>query len=215
MLYKEYMTTETLIHHEDRRHESPREMAHDASAKALFGFWVYIMSDCLLFASLFAAYAVLHISTYGGPSGRELFDMPFVLVETFILLTSSFTYGLVTLYAHHHNSRAKVLMWLVVTFVLGLAFVSMEVTEFGKLIAEGNGPDKSAFLSSFFTLVGTHGLHVTIGLTWMVSVFVQVWRRGVTSITLRKLSVLGLFWHFLDIVWIFIFSIVYLMGVMY
>lgn len=205
------MTTQ-LLHHEDRHLESPREMAHDASAKALFGFWVYIMSDCLLFASLFATYAVLHTSTFGGPGSRELFNMPFVLLETFILLTSSFTYGLVTLYAHHHTGRMQVLAWLTATFVLGVAFVMMEVTEFSKLIHEGNGPDKSAFLSAFFTLVGTHGLHVTVGLIWMVSTFLQVWQRGVTSVTLRKLSVLGLFWHFLDIVWIFIFTIVYLMG---
>jgi cytochrome o ubiquinol oxidase subunit 3 len=206
------MNTDTTLHLHDISHESPHEIAHDASAKALFGFWVYIMSDCLLFASLFATYAVLHTSTFGGPSSRELFNMPFVLVETFILLTSSFTYGLVTLYAHHQNSKQKVLAWLLVTFLLGAAFVTMEVTEFSKLIHEGNGPDKSAFLSAFFTLVGTHGLHVTVGLIWMVSTFVQVWQRGVTSVTLRKLSVLGLFWHFLDIVWIFIFTIVYLMG---
>lgn len=202
------MTTETLIHHK----ETPREVAHNADAKALFGFWIYIMSDCLLFASIFAAYAVLHTSTYGGPSAHQLFSMPFVLTETIILLTSSFTYGLVTLYAHHHNDKSKVIFWLVITILLGVAFLTMEVTEFSKLIHEGSGPGRSAFLSSFFTLVGTHGLHVTAGLLWMGSLLAQVMRHGITSITVRKLSCLGLFWHFLDIVWIFIFTIVYLMG---
>jgi cytochrome o ubiquinol oxidase subunit III len=198
----------TSIQHTENQHE----MAHSANAKALFGFWIYIMSDCLLFASIFATYAVLHTSTFGGPSAQTLFSMPFVLAETLILLTSSFTYGLVTLYAHHHGNRNKVLFWLAVTFILGLAFVTMEVTEFHKLYIEGNGPGRSAFLSSFFTLVGTHGLHVTLGLVWMGSLFAQTWKNGVTAITSGKLSMLGLFWHFLDIIWIFIFTIVYLMG---
>lgn len=170
------------------------------------------MSDCLLFASIFATYAVLHNSTFGGPTAHELFSMPFVLKETLILLVSSFTYGMVTLYAHHHNSKNKVMFWLMVTFLLGLTFVSMEVTEFSKFVGEGAGWGRSAFLSSFFTLVGTHGLHVTAGLIWMGSIFAQVWKHGVTVVTSGKLSTLGIFWHFLDIVWIFIFTIVYLMG---
>jgi len=201
------MTTKILQHR-----EGPHEIAHNADAKALFGFWIYIMSDCLLFASIFATYAVLHNSTFGGPSAHELFSMPFVLIETLILLASSFTYGLVTLYAHHHNSKSKVMFWLIITFLLGIAFLTMEVTEFSKLLGEGNGWDRSAFLSAFFTLVGTHGLHVTAGLLWMGSLFAQVLQHGITSVTVRKLSVLGLFWHFLDIVWIFIFTFVYLMG---
>lgn len=203
----------TLTHKMESTRKTISWPSHEsADSRALFGFWIYIMSDCLLFASIFAAYAVLHTSTYGGPSAHTLFSMPFVLTETLILLASSFTYGLVTLYAHHHNSKEKVMFWLVITFLLGLAFVTMEVTEFSKLIEEGSGPGRSAFLSSFFTLVGTHGLHVSMGLLWMGSLFVQVWQRGVTAVTSRKLSVLGLFWHFLDIVWIFIFTIVYLMG---
>ncbi len=205
--------TKELQHQEVLHHESPHEMEHSADSKAVFGFWVYIMSDCLLFASLFATYAVLHTSTFGGLALGELFSMPFVLIETLILLTSSFTYGLVTLYAHHHNSKQKVMVWLVVTFILGAAFLGMEIAEFRTLIVEGNGPERSAALSAFFTLLGTHGLHVGIGLMWMVTLFVQVWRNGVIPVTLRKLSVLGLFWHFLDIIWIFIFTIVYLMGV--
>jgi cytochrome o ubiquinol oxidase subunit 3 len=190
-----------------------QEEVHTASAKALFGFWVYIMSDCLLFASMFAAYAVLHTSTFGGPSGKDLFNMPFVLTETLILLTSTFTYGLVTLYAHKKEHKTKVISWILVTGILGAAFLVMEVTEFRNLITEGNGPDKSAFLSSFFTLVGTHGLHVFVGLIWMISLGVQVIRNGLSGRMAQKLSMLGLFWHFLDIIWIFIFTIVYLMGV--
>lgn len=196
------MTTKTLTH----------DKAHNKEAKALFGFWIYIMSDALLFASIFATYAVLHNNTFGGPSARELFSMPFVLTETLILLASSFTFGLASLYAHHHNSKGKVLTWLLVTFLLGAIFIAMEMTEFAKLVAEGNSWQRSGFLSSFFTLVGTHGLHVTAGLVWMGGLIVQVWRRGINVITVGKVGTLGLFWHFLDIVWIFIFTFVYLMG---
>lgn len=196
------MTTKTLTH----------DKAHNKEAKALFGFWIYIMSDALLFASIFATYAVLHNNTFGGPSARELFSMPFVLTETLILLASSFTFGLASLYAHHHNSKGKVLTWLIVTFLLGAIFIAMEMTEFAKLVAEGNSWQRSGFLSSFFTLVGTHGLHVTAGLVWMGGLIVQVWRRGINMITVGKVGTLGLFWHFLDIVWIFIFTFVYLMG---
>ncbi len=195
------------INNEELLHES-----HEEGGRALFGFWVYIMSDCLLFASLFATYAVLRNSTFGGPSAGELFSMPFVLVETVLLLTSTFTFGLVTFYAHHKQHKAYVLWWMGVTFILGLAFLLMEVVEFRGLILEGNGPDISAFLSAFFTLVGTHGLHVLFGLVWMVSLFVQVCKQGATQRISQKLSMLGLFWHFLDIIWIFIFTIVYLMG---
>ncbi len=193
--------------------EAMSSEVHEEGGRALFGFWVYIMSDCLLFASIFATFAVLRNSTFGGPTARELFSMPFVLTETIILLTSTFTYGLVTFYAHHKQHAKKVMSWMVVTFLLGLVFLCMEVTEFRSLILEGNGPDRSASLSAFFTLVGTHGLHVFFGLIWMASLFVQVWKWGITTHVSQKLSMLGLFWHFLDIIWIFIFTIVYLMGV--
>lgn len=201
------MTTE-ILHHK----LTPHEVAHSREAKALFGFWIYIMSDALVFGSVFATYAVLHGSTFGGPAAKDLFSMPFVLTETLILLASSFTFGLASLYAHHHGSRNAALSWLGVTFLLGVAFLAMEVTEFTKLIEEGNGWQRSGFLSAFFTLVGTHGLHVTAGLIWMAGLFVQVWRRGLTVATIGKVTTLGLFWHFLDIVWIFIFTFVYLMG---
>lgn len=186
---------------------------HDADERVVFGFWIYIMSDCILFASIFAVYAVLHSSTFGGPGPRELFSLPFVLVETILLLTSSFTYGLAML-AVHKQSTKQVIGWLVVTFLLGASFVAMELHEFSHLVAEGNSWQRSAFLSSFFTLVGTHGLHVTLGLIWMVILMFQVSRHGLTNVTIRKLTCLSLFWHFLDIVWICVFSIVYLMGVL-
>ncbi len=202
------MTTQVLDSHNHHNHDI------EASAKVVFGFWVYILSDCILFSMIFATYAVLHDNTYGGPGAHELFtNMPYVLIETFILLTSSFTYGLAMLGAHKGNKN-QLLIWLFVTFILGLSFICMELNEFHHLIAEGNGPQKSAFLSSFFTLVGTHGLHVTCGLVWMILLILQVSKHGITSITTRKLSCLSLFWHFLDIVWIFVFTIVYLMGAM-
>jgi cytochrome o ubiquinol oxidase subunit 3 len=204
------MSTEVLhnnSHHDHHDHDA------ETSSKVVFGFWIYIMSDCILFACIFATYAVLHNSTYGGPSGKELFDMPYVLVETFLLLISSFTYGLAML-AAHKGKKGQVLGWLFITFLLGLSFICMEINEFHHLIAEGHGPQKSAFLSSFFTLVGTHGLHVTCGLIWMVMMMLQLSKHGLTAVTTRKLTCLSLFWHFLDIVWIFVFTIVYLMGVM-
>ena len=218
------MNTHDITHgeHRIRDEETLRALAvsnainhgkpHDTDTRAIFGFWIYIMSDYILFASIFATYAVLHGNTFSGPSARELFSMPFILAETLILLTSSFTYGMAMVSAHH-SKKEHVLWWLLLTFVLGVAFVTMEVSEFAKFIAEGNGWGRSAFLSSFFTLVGTHGLHVTMGLVWMGSLIAQVWRHSLTSVTLRKLTMLSLFWHFLDIIWIFIFTVVYLMGV--
>jgi len=179
--------------------------------KTLFGFWAYIMTDCLLFASLFATYAVLHGNTAGGESGRDLFSLPYILVETFALLTSSFTCGLAMLAANRHAKRQTAL-WLGITFALGLVFLVMELTEFGRLAREGNGWQRSGFLSSYFTLVGTHGLHITIGLVWMAALASRVWLKGFTRATLRRLSMFSLFWRFLDIVWIFIFTIVYMLG---
>ncbi|MFZ2832040.1 MAG: cytochrome o ubiquinol oxidase subunit III [Minisyncoccia bacterium] len=201
------MTTHTSNHREE-----VIEARHTREAKSLFGFWVYLMSDALLFGSIFATYAVLHGNTFGGPGAKELFSMPFVLTETLILLASSFTYGLASIVARHHHNKRMVLMWLGVTALLGLAFLGMEMSEFTKLFEEGNTWQKSGFLSAFFTLVGTHGLHVTAGIIWMVSLMVQVSQRGITVATTGKISMLGLFWHFLDIIWIFIFTFVYLMG---
>ena len=177
-----------------------------------FGFWIYLMSDLILFATLFATFAVLRTNYAGGPTGKELFDLPYLLVETLFLLFSSVTFGLVML-AVRDGVKKWVLIGLAVTFLLGLGFVSMEINEFHRMIAEGHGPDRSAFLSSFFTLVGTHGTHVTFGLIWMAVMMAQVAVKGLTSPVQSRLMRLSMFWHFLDIIWIGIFSIVYLMGV--
>lgn len=180
--------------------------------RTLFGFWLYIMTDCILFATLFATYAVLHNGTFGGPSSKDIFSLPYVLVETMLLLTSSFTSGLAMLAAHQRD-KTKVLIYFSATFLLGFSFLAMELHEFNHLVQEGYSWQRSAFLSSYFTLVGTHGLHVTFGLLWISVMLFHVATRGVTMPTLRRLFCLNMFWHFLDVIWIFIFTIVYLMGV--
>ncbi|MBA1273061.1 cytochrome o ubiquinol oxidase subunit III [Stutzerimonas azotifigens] len=179
----------------------------------VFGFWIYLMTDCILFATIFATYAVLVDSVAGGPSGAEIFELPYVLVETFCLLFSSITYGFAML-AMHRGDKQKLLGWLAVTFLLGLAFIGLEINEFHKLISEGFGPNRSAFLSGFFTLVGTHGLHVISGLLWMAVLMFQVRAKGLTETNQTRLRCLSLFWHFLDVVWICVFTVVYLMGVL-
>ncbi|HZP55218.1 MAG TPA: cytochrome o ubiquinol oxidase subunit III [Candidatus Saccharimonadales bacterium] len=180
--------------------------------KTVFGFWVYLMTDCVLFATLFATYAVLRNNTYGGPSGQVIFSLPFVLLETLILLTSSFSIGLAWL-AAQKNNKQLVLKLMAVTILLGAAFLVLELREFNHLAAEGNSWRRSAFLTSFFTLVGTHGLHITAGLMWMAVMWLRIYKYGLFKSSLRKITMLTLFWHFLDVVWIFIFSIVYLFGV--
>ncbi len=199
----------------DNQANAPMHNTHAQAEreKVVFGFWVYIMSDCVLFASLFATYAVLQGGTFGGPSGKDFFSLPFVLIETVILLTSSFTCGLAMLAAYGKRVRT-LLVLLAVTLLLGIAFLGMEFTEFSHLISEGHGPGRSAFLSSFFALVGTHGLHVFLGSLWLLVLIVQIFFRGVTPMILSKLSCFSLFWHFLDIIWIFLFTLVYLMGVL-
>jgi cytochrome o ubiquinol oxidase subunit 3 len=169
------------------------------------------MTDCLLFASLFATYAVLRGATAGGPSGSELFQLPLVLTETLILLTSSFTCGL-ALIALKQNNVKWLVIWLAATYVLGVSFLTIELTEFSMLIGEGHGWQRSAFLSAFFTLVGTHGLHIFVGLIWLLVMTVVLLKRGITTKLKRQLGLFGLFWHFLDLVWIFIFTFVYLIG---
>lgn len=184
------------------------DQSHD---KTIFGFWAYLMTDCVLFASLFATYAVLRHNTYGGPDGGELFNLPYVLVQTLLLLTSSLTAGLALLAARHHNKQLA-LKLLGITFLLGLSFLALEVYEFYELAHEGNSWTRSGFLSAFFTLVATHGLHITAGLLWIVVLMRQVYRLGFTANVLRRLTLFSLFWHFLDLIWIFIFTIVYLFG---
>ncbi len=176
-----------------------------------FGFWIYILSDCVLFAALFATFAVLRGNTFGAPSVGGLSSLPFVLIETMLLLTSSFTAGLALLFAHQRKKSA-VLISLIVTLILGLVFVSMEVYEFGKFVHEGASWRESASLSAFFALVGTHGLHVFLGSVWMIVIMAHVFLRDLSGSTMRKLACFSLFWHFLDIIWIFIFTFVYLFG---
>jgi len=179
-------------------------------SQSVFGFWLYLMTDCIVFASLFAVFAVMSHQFAGGPSGKDLFEIPGVALETAALLLSSITYGFAMLGAHK-GKKGVVLGWLAVTFVLGAAFLVLELREFAHLISVGAGPDRSAFWSSFFTLVGTHGLHVTFGLLWMIVLCVQVIRSPeLTERELTRLTCLSLFWHFLDIVWIGVFTFVYL-----
>jgi cytochrome o ubiquinol oxidase subunit 3 len=181
--------------------------------KVAFGIWVYILSDCVLFAGLFATYAVQQGAVYGGPAPSQIFDLSNVLVETLLLLTSTFTCGLAVL-AAYKNKKNLTLLALAATLLLGLAFVGMELSEFHTLIAAGHSWQQSAFLSSFFTLVGTHGLHVSLGMLWMLALMANIYLRGISTGNTRKLLAFSIFWHFLDIIWIFIFTFVYLFGLM-
>lgn len=184
----------------------------DTFSKTTLGFWIYLMTDCVLFASLFASYAVLHHDTAGGPSSNALFSLSHSFAETMVLLFSSVACGLALL-SSLQNKKNRIIFWLGVTFLLGGSFIALELSEFTQLVMEGHSWKKSAFLSSFFALVGTHGLHVSIGLLWLAVMMVQVMLFGITIHTFRRLVVFSLFWHFLDLVWIFIFTFVYLMGV--
>ena len=186
--------------------------AHSGGSTML-GFWLYLMSDCLIFAVLFATYGVLGRNYAAGPSGADLFDLRLVAVNTAMLLFSSITYGFAML-AMDKGRQAAMQGWLVVTGLFGLAFLGIELYEFAHLIHEGATPMRSAFLSSFFTLVGTHGLHVTFGLIWLTVLMVQVSKRGLIEANRRRLLCLSMFWHFLDVIWIGVFTFVYLMGVL-
>jgi len=184
-----------------------------AEGGTLLGFWIYLMSDCLIFAVLFACYGVYGRSYAAGPTPADLFDLPLVAINTAMLLFSSITYGFAML-AMEKENKAGTLGWLAVTGLFGLAFLGLELYEFAHLIHEGAGPQRSAFLSAFFTLVGTHGLHVTFGIVWLVVLMVQVAQRGLHPENRRRLMCLSLFWHFLDVIWIGVFSFVYLLGVL-
>jgi len=177
------------------------------------GFWLYLMSDCLIFASLFATFGVLSRSYAGGPTGAELFDLPLVALNTAFLLLSSITFGFAMLRKQVKDVRGT-LAWLAVTGLFGLCFLGLELYEFSHLIHEGAGPQRSAFLSAFFTLVATHGLHVTFGLVWLVVLMIQIAKHGLIHENQRRLMCLSMFWHFLDVVWIGVFTFVYLMGVL-
>ncbi|MFC3884555.1 cytochrome o ubiquinol oxidase subunit III [Bacillus songklensis] len=194
------------VHHEEHHHE-------DHESIKVLGFWLFLVTDCILFGALFATYAVLVNHTAGGPTGKELFEVPGFTAETFILLTSSFTSGLAVL-AMYKGKTKGLIGWLIVTALLGLSFVGLEINEFRIMFHEGAAISTSAFLTAFYTLVSTHGIHVSIGLVWMISIILQLKRHGITNVTKRKVTIISLYWHFLDVVWIFLYTAVYLMGVM-
>ncbi|VFP80131.1 cytochrome o ubiquinol oxidase subunit III [Candidatus Erwinia haradaeae] len=193
------MLTETITPHQNLRNNK------------IFGFWLYLMSDCILFATLFATYSVMVNNIANGPSGHEIFNLPFVLLETIFLLLSSMTHGLATIKMTMKETNA-VIFYLGLTFLFGLGFIYMEVYEFLHLFSHGITPKISGFLSGYFTLVGTHGVHVISGMIWMLLLMLQIAIRGLTTTNCTRLMCLSLFWHFLDIVWICVFTIVYLIG---
>jgi cytochrome o ubiquinol oxidase subunit 3 len=178
----------------------------------VLGFWIFLVTDCLLFSTFFATYAVLRDHTDGGFSSKD-FNVTGFIIETFILLISSFTSGLAVL-AMHKEKKKALIRWLIVTALLGAVFVGLEINEFTNMAREGATISRSAFLTSFFSLVGLHGAHVSFGIMWMIGLIIQLSSRGITTVTKRKISIISLYWHFLDAVWIFIFTVVYLMGVM-
>jgi cytochrome o ubiquinol oxidase subunit 3 len=186
---------------------------HHPENSTMLGFWLYLMSDCLIFAVLFATHGVLGRNYAAGPSPADLFDLNLVAINTAMLLLSSITYGFAMLQMER-NAKMETLVWLGITGVFGAAFLGLELYEFYHLILEGAGPTRSAFLSSFFTLVGTHGLHVTFGMIWLITLMVQVKKHGLNPENRRRLMCLSMFWHFLDVIWIGVFSFVYLLGVL-
>lgn len=187
--------------------------AEERVEEKAFGFWIYLMTDSVIFALLFATYVVMTQGTAGGPTGMELFSLPRAFAETMLLLASSMTFGMATL-SMLARKRGAVVLWLLVTIVFGLGFIALEISEFTGMIAENAGPERSGFLSAFFTLVGTHGVHVSLGMVCIVVMIGQIAFKGLTRPVSSRLYRLGLFWHFLDIVWIGIFSVVYLPGVL-
>lgn len=186
---------------------------HHPQNGSLLGFWIYLMSDCLIFACLFAVYAVLGRNYAGGPTGAELFDLNLVAINTAFLLFSSITYGFAMISSDAKKVKGAIL-WLGITGLFGAAFLGLELYEFYHLIQEGAGPQRSGFLTAFFALVGTHGLHVTFGLIWLIVLMFQLKKHGLIPENQRRMMCLSMFWHFLDVVWIGVFTFVYLMGVL-
>ena len=184
---------------------------HPEGSSTMLGFWIYLMSDCLIFAMLFAVYGVIGGNYAGGPGPKDLFELPLVALNTSMLLLSSITYGFAML-AMARKKVGQTQAWLAITGVFGLCFIGIELYEFAHLIHVGATPQRSGFLSAFFALVGTHGLHVSFGIIWLVTLMVQVWRKGLIPANTRRLMCLSLFWHFLDVIWIGVFTFVYLMG---
>lgn len=210
------------VHH-GSHHGDPNKLGHGGASSSergpapkrivvAYGFWIFLLSDFIMFAAFFAAYAVLSSETAGGPSGRELFELPLVQWETVLLLFSSFSCGMAgiaTSIRHHLWFQAS----MAVTALLGAGFLALEVYEFTHLIGEGAGPGRSAFLSGFFALVGLHGVHVTLGLLWLTTMMAQVWSKGFREDVCRRIACFALFWHALDIIWVALFTVVYLLGV--
>ncbi len=186
---------------------------HHPENGTLLGFWLYLMSDCLIFACLFATYAVLGRNYAGGPTGAEIFELPVVGLNTSLLLFSSITYGFAMLMMQKKDLAAT-MIWLAITGLFGAGFIYFELAEFTHLILAGSGPQHSGFLTSFFALVGTHGLHVSFGIVWLITLMFQLKKHGLSAANRRRLMCLSMFWHFLDVVWIGVFTFVYLMGVL-
>ncbi|WP_370541795.1 cytochrome (ubi)quinol oxidase subunit III [Alicyclobacillus sp. SO9] len=207
-------TTEESLHIPSHSRSKPLEYSTEDGALRIFGFWVFLVTDMLLFSCFFATYAVLyrHIST--GPTPSAIFDVRGYTAETLILLTSSFTSGIAT-YEMRRQNKSGLITWTIITLLLGLSFIGLEVSEFWSDVVSGATMQTSAFLSAFFTLVGTHGCHVSFGIIWITSVLIQVIRRGITPVTSRKVFITSLYWHFLDVVWVFLFTVVYMIGGMY
>jgi cytochrome o ubiquinol oxidase subunit III len=205
------MTTEERLHPGLNLHHTDPH-AHVTAVGPLFGFWLFLMSDAIIFALLFATYGVLLHGTAGGPGPEHVFGFGSTAIETILLLTSSFTFGMASLSMKYGRDIGKLLGWLAVTLVLGLGFLGMELHDFTTMIAAGAGPDRSGFLSAFFALIATHGLHVLSGGVWLVVMMVQIKVFGLDLKVKTNLMRLGLFWHFLDIIWVGIFSVVYLQG---
>jgi cytochrome o ubiquinol oxidase subunit 3 len=191
--------------------ETDRE-THAAAEEKLFGFWVFLMSDLVLFSLLFATYGTMIGATAGGPGAKDLFSLRSAAIETALLLTSSFTFGMASLAMKYGENRGPLMAWTVVTLLLGLAFLGFEASDFMTMIEKGAPASRSGFLSAFFTLVACHGLHVTAGCIWMIVMMIQIRTLGIARDVKTRMMRLGLFWHFLDIVWVAIFSIVYLQG---
>ncbi|MFS2171146.1 MULTISPECIES: cytochrome aa3 quinol oxidase subunit III [Priestia] len=190
----------------------PLEYQEEQSRLNILGFWIFLGAEIALFSTLFVTYLTYHTRTAGGPTAEDLFVVKDFMIETLLLLFSSFTMGIVV-FKMRNNDLKGLLVWFVITLVLGGGFLFYEIREFYMYaVHEGATMQTSAFLSGFFTLLGTHGLHVTVGVFWAISIIIQLVRRGLTPVTARKVFIIGLYWHFLDVVWIFIFTLVYLNG---
>ena len=191
----------------------PLEYSTEENDLKIFGFWVFLGAEIMLFGTLFASYFTLVNRTGSGPTGTEIFEITPVLLETFILLTSSFTIGL-AIHAMRLGSKKATMTFMAITLLLGLGFLSVEIDEFVHYVHIGAGLSTSAFTSILLTTLGTHGLHVTVGFFWGLFILIQIWKRGLTPVTANKSFIFSLYWHFLDVVWIFIFSFIYLKGMM-